>query len=325
MTELPANIEQHRRLRCPFQMRWTHHRSGWPVVQAVIADRMSHPSGPTLFFGELEDALFQTGPFDAPWIGVVHQTFHAPAHIPRIYGGRSDLDYLLNHHSYLSSSMPHCRGIFTLSQHVAEQLTNHLDVPIAVLRLPTESSVSQFSFEQFKNARHKRIVQLGSWLRKFYPIYDLPIKGYKRLWLAGGNFSHRRATKLEGMRKRRFVRVSSPARITDAAYDEILSSSIAIVGLWESNANNSIVECIARGTPVLTNPLPAVKEYLGDDYPFYFDSLDQAAAKLADDGLIRETAAYLQQRQQHLWSTERFIREFTESDIYRSLPQSSDN
>jgi len=303
-------------------MKWPHHRSGWRDVQTAIVERLTHPQGSCEFYGELEDALFQTEPFAGLWIGVAHQTFHAPAHIPLICGGRSDLGFLLHTHPNLRLSLPRCRGLFTYSEYVASQLREHVDVPVGVLHLPTELDVPQFSFARYQSKRRKTIIQLGNWLRRYYPIYDLPVRGYRRIWLAGGNFPHNRALQCEGMRQSRLVHVKCPQHITNRSYDELLTRSIALVGLWDANCNNSIVECIARATPVLTNPLPAVKEYLGEDYPYYFRDLDEAADKLKDNELIQRTTAYLQDRQKHLWTTDRYIHELATSDIYTSLPPS---
>jgi hypothetical protein len=50
---------------------------------------------------------------------------------------------------------------------------------------------------------------------------------------------------------------------------------------------------IVRATPLLVNPLDAVVEYLGPEYPFYFTSLDEAAAKAEDDAAIARTHEYL--------------------------------
>ncbi|WP_442509418.1 glycosyltransferase [Novipirellula sp. SH528] len=319
-SQAPRTCVSDRRLTSPITVRWAHHRSGWGNVQAVVSEQLLHPEGECLFFGELEDALFQIGPFRKSWIGVAHQTFQAPPHMAAVHGGRSDLEFLLNYHPNLSLSLPNCRGIFTLSEHVAFQLRDRLTVPIEVLRLPTELAVPQFSYQAYEANRRKTLVQLGCWLRRFYPIYDMPVRGFRRMWLTGGDFDHRHAVGCEGGRKRRWVHVKCPPRLSNEAFDDLLSKNIMLVGLWEANANNSIVECIARGTPVLTNPLPAVREYLGDDYPFYFEDLREAAVKLRNNELIQETAAYLQRRKAHLWSTETFIQRLIQSDIYTSLP-----
>jgi hypothetical protein len=39
------------------------------------------------------------------------------------------------------------------------------------------------------------------------------------------------------------------------------------------------VECIIRGTPVIVNKIGGVSEYLGDNYPLYFNSLDEVPRK----------------------------------------------
>ena len=81
--------------------------------------------------------------------------------------------------------------------------------------------------------------------------------------------------------------------LTNQEYDKLLSGNIVFLDLYDANANNSIVECIARCTPVLVNPLPAVREYLGKDYPFYFNNLEEAAHKAQDIDLIKKTHEYL--------------------------------
>lgn len=79
----------------------------------------------------------------------------------------------------------------------------------------------------------------------------------------------------------------------NAEYDELLSRNLVYLDLHDASANNAVVECIARATPLLVNRLPAVVEYLGADYPFYFDSLQEAAEKALDFELVRRSHEYL--------------------------------
>lgn len=71
--------------------------------------------------------------------------------------------------------------------------------------------------------------------------------------------------------------VAEMPRLTDEQYDRILSESFVMTELYGASGSNVVVECIARGTPLLINRLPAVEEYLGADYPLYFDSIEHAA------------------------------------------------
>ncbi len=71
---------------------------------------------------------------------------------------------------------------------------------------------------------------------------------------------------------------------------------------------------------LLVNPLPAVKEYLGEDYPFYFNSLEEAAEKAEDEDLIQKTHLYLLNHPLKACLTgEYFAKSFEESKIYRNL------
>ena len=85
-----------------------------------------------------------------------------------------------------------------------------------------------------------------------------------------------------------------------------MSESVVFLDLYDSIANNAVVECISRQTPILVNPIDSVVEYLGKDYPFYYYSLDEAAEKLEDDDLIKETSEYLKSRQRVV-SKEKFV------------------
>jgi hypothetical protein len=73
----------------------------------------------------------------------------------------------------------------------------------------------------------------------------------------------------------------------------MLASSIVFLDLIDTSANTSIIECIASSTPVLVNPLPAVVEYLGTKYPFYYDSIEEASEKINNKELIIEAHEYL--------------------------------
>ena len=90
--------------------------------------------------------------------------------------------------------------------------------------------------------------------------------------------------------------------------------------LYDASANNSVIECIVRNTPLLVNPLESVVEYLGSGYPLYFRDLDEAAAKLCDMELIRSAHEYLSKLQiKEKLTQEYFLKSFVNTPIYRSL------
>jgi hypothetical protein len=103
-------------------------------------------------------------------------------------------------------------------------------------------------------------------------------------------------------------------------YDRLLAENIVFLDLYDSSANNALVECIVRGTPVVVNRLPAVMEYLGPDYPLYFDDLDEAGAKAEDDRLVLAAHRYLMAHSVRArLSGRHFLKSIAESRIYRAL------
>ena len=104
------------------------------------------------------------------------------------------------------------------------------------------------------------------------------------------------------------------------AYDELLSKNLVFLHLYDNSATNTIVECIVRATPCLVNRLPAVEEYLGPDYPFYFDTLEEAAEKAESMDAVQSAHRYLLE-----WpvskqlSAAHFRDSFARSPIYDAL------
>ncbi len=84
--------------------------------------------------------------------------------------------------------------------------------------------------------------------------------------------------------------------LSDADYDTLLSKNIVFLKLFDASAVNTIIECIVRNTPVLVNRLPATEEYLGRDYPFFYNTLIEAAEKAIAVQAIYKTTVYLSKK-----------------------------
>lgn len=76
-------------------------------------------------------------------------------------------------------------------------------------------------------------------------------------------------------------------------YDELLSKNIVFLNLVDCSAVNTVIECIARNTPLLVNRLPALEELLGPKYPGFYENFVEAAYKLGSEKKIRKIHDYL--------------------------------
>jgi hypothetical protein len=81
--------------------------------------------------------------------------------------------------------------------------------------------------------------------------------------------------------------------LDNLAYDRLLTDSIVLAEYFDVSASNTVVECIARATPVLVNRLPALEEYLGRDYPLFFHDIETAGRHLADRGRLEAAHHHL--------------------------------
>jgi hypothetical protein len=91
-------------------------------------------------------------------------------------------------------------------------------------------------------------------------------------------------------------------------YDELLSKNLVFVDLFDAAANNTVLECIVRNTPLIINKIEGVVDYLGEDYPLYFDSLEDVP-NLINTQKIQEAYDYLKQMDKSKFKMDYFLNE----------------
>lgn len=55
-------------------------------------------------------------------------------------------------------------------------------------------------------------------------------------------------------------------------YDKLLTENIIYINVVDASAVNTVIECMARCTPIIVNKCPPVVELLGEDYPLYINA-----------------------------------------------------
>lgn len=104
--------------------------------------------------------------------------------------------------------------------------------------------------------------------------------------------------------------------VSNDDYDKLLVENVVFLNLVDASAVNTLIECVVRNTPVLVNPLPAVVEYLGPDYPFYYTTLDEAAQKLVTPGKVFAVHEYLKHKNKDRLKVETFVTQVCEFITY---------
>ncbi len=280
------------------QISWSGHRSGWKYIVKLL---QPYTSGDGVLLDGFIDASFgfqaeqarAAGrvPYRQDWVGFWHHPVQIP---PWLTASRLAPGSVLQGEAF-RESLPFCQGVFTFSEYLAAFLRERLPVPVETLYHPTEFPAVTFDPDRF--AQTRQIVQVGSWLRRLTSFYRFRTPGYTKLHLLGKSALHYLKLEMAYYAAEDFhlKDVGFIPYVDDDAYDDLLAESIVFVDLYDSSVNNTVIECIARNTPLLVNKLPSVVEYLGEEYPLYYASLDEVPGKVGDPGRLRAAHQYLVQ------------------------------
>lgn len=259
-----------------------------------------------------------------PWVGFVHQ---APTNNYKWY---PDLQRLVINENFLRS-MEKCLGLFTLSAVVKNFLVENLSpahsVPVARLFYPITPfpDEKKFNWDRYDQAGSKTVIFIGEYLRKYQSIFDLSVpRGYQKMLLKPPDVNFEQlldCSKQSLSLKMNDSVIIQSDRVSDEEYDDLLSSSIVFLDLYDAVANTTTLECLGRNTPLIVNRLPGTVEYLGEEYPLFYDTLAEASALLGNRKKLEEGVIYLKKHADTMqFSSQSFLEAFANSSIYRSLP-----
>ena len=308
------------------KINYGSHRSGWHYALQGLKP-LHNPNG--VLFDSFVERTFVWNPKGVkphrePWVGVIH----VPPHVPGWFLYHQANESIFKTDAW-QQSLPLCRGLFTLSENHKNHLQKRLDIPVNNLFFATETPTEKWSWEKFQENPRKKIIQVGWWLRKLHTIFQLQTNKYEKIFLKASHV--RRLEELIGKEREILVKqgqfhdnmydtAQTIDFLSDSDYDHLLSENIAIINLYDTSANNVIAECIVRNAPILVNPLPAVVEYLGSDYPLYFNTLEEAVEKAENFDLIHKTHLFLLQHpSKEKLDNSYFYRSVKESGIYQNL------
>jgi hypothetical protein len=79
-------------------------------------------------------------------------------------------------------------------------------------------------------------------------------------------------------------------RAEESECNLILSRSVVFLNLYDAIANNGILDCIERNTPIIVNRSASSEEYLGKDYPLFYESnnsYDEILKLFSDENILK--------------------------------------
>ena len=290
----------------------SYHRSGWPFV----IDGLMHMHArrnmrkPHLFLDLYVDRTFHWGskayakigriPYKRPWIGIIHHTFD-PTSTHNVQALFDNADFI--------ESLKVCRCLVVLTFYIYRTLRVKLDaigfekLRVEVLTHPTQLSIREFNIEEFLVNSERKVVQVGSWLRDFTAIgllaLDTNSLSLTRAILdcESQDTYTMRVCGMHSISNKKMIQephdVSIINKLSNDEYDSLLSRNIVFLKLRDCSAVNTVLECIARKTPIVLNRHPALEEALGSDYPGFYEDLSEASVILNSISSIHACHEYL--------------------------------
>jgi hypothetical protein len=294
----------------------TTHRGGWAAVLGALTDsNILCKDATNDFLSVVEEVYMWNKDSLRPtraWTGVVHCTPSTPE-----YYNNCNISYLVKSPKFLKD-IKQCICLISLSEYVSDYLRKNIPNPpkiVTLLHPVVTDNIPQFTLEKYQQNSTKHIIQIGQQLRKVTSIFKINPSGFKRLWLTGipdiNNCKSMITRELAGRKNVHIDYSILHYTKTFEEYDALLDRNIVFIDLFDSAANNTVLECIVRNTPIILNRTPGVVEYLGAAYPLYFDTLEQVDGLLTLDKL---TAAhnYLAAMNKEQFTLEYFVKAFAD-------------
>lgn len=229
--------------------------------------------------------------------------------------------------------------IFTFSNYFADHVRAlvdgdvHMQTSVVVTSHPISDGIAtDFANENILcRICEKRLVALGQQNRYASTIYLVNTTTWQKYWLPSSIISSEEARdtawrELQALGIELTEDVASSVNITSidsyAEYERFVASSVLLVHIRDGNANNAVLDAIATSTPVIINRHPSAVEYLGPDYPLYFDEVIEIQQIIEDWSRVEHAARYLKAMDKTRFLMHAFVSSFhknVEGIIHRAV------
>lgn len=282
------------KVKCP--LPWSHHHSGWPFCVNALRKNFHNEDGISLYTnGVVQEIIYSKKTHHKTWAAFIHAT------------PDEQLQKQMNQNPYFLKSLKNCVGLFAMSNYVEKFIKKNIkNIATDTIFLAVEKPKFYFDFNLYNENKNKKIIMAGHWLRNFETFYNLKSWNHQKTILKCTNKKHPKDF------------FCLPYLDSDN-FEKIFIDNIMFLSLKDASANNFVVECIVRNTPILINELPATKEYLGNNYPLFYKNQKEAEEKIQDLNLINETHRYLSGLNKEPFTLNGFVKNFNNSKIYKNI------
>lgn len=198
--------------------------------------------------------------YKKPWLGIIR-----------------DID-CFTPNEYFNSSLENCLGIIVFSNYAKNKIKNIYE-NIYVAPFPLNQNFKKFSMDNFINNTESTITQIGD---------NIDNQSIERVEINPELFFNKASLKKE------IPDVKKINRLTNDEYSTHLSKNIVFLNIEKNNRIITVLECIQSATPIIVNRLPIIEEFLGKDYPLFYNNFYQACLLSSNLKEIENANIYLE-------------------------------
>jgi hypothetical protein len=280
------------------------HRGGWKsVLQNLITNNFFYEKSDVCFFDTTELYFLINKDYccENKWTGIIHWTPNTPDYLSKF-----DINIMFSNKNFITS-LNNCICLFTLSNYITKFIEQklkelNLNINIVTIKHPIDTNdiTLLWDLDSYNNNNSKKIIQIGQQLRNVTSIFKIPSNSHNKMWLTGTKkiedslyILNRELNNYNlSFNDLKYSNVEIYYANSFEEYDTLLSNNIVFLDLIDAGANNALLECIIRNTPIIVNKIEPVIEYLGEKYPLYFTKLDDVKDLLSIEK-ITEAHNYL--------------------------------
>ena len=313
--ELKTDISKYGKFKISDQISFDHHNGGWSYALKSL-NKVSGVNGVRLeCFLDKNFCWINSRKeiIQEDWVGILHN----PIEAPQWYLGQVRNKQITKSPLFIKS-LENCKGLYVFSDHEKKILFEHInkfkqDIKINVLRHPVSKSESNWSIENFNS--DKKIIHVGWWLRDIQSFYRLETN-IRKIRIKLNNSIESKINQIFKLNSDSVIEIDN---LDENEYDEILCNSVVFINLIDSVVNNTVLECIERNTPILINRNSSVEEYIGKDYPLFYEDISDVKNLMTESKLIE---ANLHLKKINL--SRDLGKQIQQSEIYKSIDSEID-
>lgn len=270
------------------------HFYGWVYIIEELSKHFKHKHFTLHPFLDRDVLFFPEnlkGLLDKDWMGIVHFPTHGA---PLIHPGINSKNVV----NFINESefSKNCKGLITLSKKSQKFLSKYTDIPIYQLWHPKYVGKHVFDIDRF--FKKPQLRHPGKAYRDFFPFFNFQTLITKEINIEASNqWLIDQTLELKGQSANNYSVKISHNFLDNQKYINKLTSSLGFGYYYDCEASNSILEHLMTHTPTIVNKLPSIQEYLGKDYPMYYENIESDPDKfILNKKFILDTYKYLKSR-----------------------------